>query len=51
LVSETLTNFYGFDTKRVQQLKEEVKKEDSKWRLLFILDSYDELKEEFQYKN
>ena len=32
-------------------MKDEVKNKNSKYRLIFILDSYDEIKEEFQYKN
>ena len=42
---------YGFDLKRIQSLKDKVQEENSKYRLLIILEGYDELREEFLYKN
>ena len=54
LVEETLTENYGFDARRINEFKEKCQGIASKapdYNLLFILDSYDEIQQEFQYKN
>jgi hypothetical protein len=41
LVRETLIKDYGFDENRIKQLKDQSK---TIYRIIFILDSYDEIK-------
>ena len=51
LIPTTLQQYYGFDNRRVQQLKENCHGDNPKYSLVIILESYDELKDEFLCKN
>lgn len=51
LIQHTLKKTYGFDMRRIQQLKDKVRAEKPKYKILFIMMGYDEMKEEYLYKN